>query len=304
MNKRLKKLFCLVLSLVMVMGLGMSANAATITSTTQDSTVMLMESSTATVSYNATTVEGDGTAVNPDVTRYSYYLMMPEGGSIASVPVTVTLKGAYSVLKIDGQTMTTTGSYTGTLDFTGGTKTFVASNASGSRTREFQVTAGVSGSDLKPVYVRVDVKNAVDWVAQNPGSAKVPTVEAQMAAITGVVPAAYAISDNGIMTAFVEVQVKAGDTAMDALQAACEELNLTTKGSSAYVSGIGSNGTFLSEFSTTNMSGWMYLDRAPGAAKFTAANYGAASYNLAGGEYFTWIFVNGWSNDQLDYVNQ
>ena len=50
------------------------------------------------------------------------------------------------------------------------------------------------------------------------------------------------------------------------------------------------------------MSGWMYLDRKGANGSFSVPNYGAAGYNLAGGEYFAWIFVNGWSADQTDYV--
>ena len=125
-----------------------------------------------------------------------------------------------------------------------------------------------------------------------------------MAAITGAVPEAYKINDKGIMTAFVPVNLKAGSTAMDALNAACKKLNLKTTGSSTYVSGIGSGSTYLSEFSTTNMSGWMYLDKTSPTDTFSAANYGAASYNLTGGEYFAWIFVNGWDSTQLKYLNE
>ena len=57
--KKMKKIFALLLSFVMIMGMAVTANAATIVSNTQDASVMTIASSTATVSYDATTVEGD-----------------------------------------------------------------------------------------------------------------------------------------------------------------------------------------------------------------------------------------------------
>lgn len=69
--KKMKKIFALLLSFVMIMGMAVTANAATIVSNTQDASVMTITSSTATVSYDATTVS--------DVTRYSYYSYDAEG---------------------------------------------------------------------------------------------------------------------------------------------------------------------------------------------------------------------------------
>lgn len=144
----------------------------------------------------------------------------------------------------------------------------------------------------------------MQWMAdQNPTDDNFQKVTKQINAIKSC-SESYKIGEDGIMTAFVPVNLKAGSTAMDALKTACETLKLSTKGSSTYVSGIGANNTYLSEFSTTNMSGWMYLDKTSPSDTFTAANYGAASYNLVGGEYFAWIFVNGWDSTQLDYLNQ
>lgn len=296
--KKFRKILALVLAFTMIMGLAMTASAKTIVSTNQDASVMTMSSTNGTVSYNATTVQGDGSTENPTVTRYSYYIMLPKGGSLSNVNVTVQLGGNYKTLKADNEPLTTNGSYSGTMDFTTGTKTFVASG-SGVEDRTFQVTAGVEGSDLKTVYVRVDVRNAVDWLTKNPTADNFKKVTKQVNAIKNAVPETYKIGEDGIMTAFVPVNLKAGSTAMDALNAACNKLNLKTTGSSTYVSGIGSGSTYLSEFSTTNMSGWMYLDKTSPTDTFSAANYGAASYNLTGGEYFAWIFVNGWDSTQL-----
>lgn len=296
--KKMRKIFALLLSFVMIMGMAVTANAATIVSNTQDASVMTISSDTATVSYDATTVS--------DVTRYSYYLMMPEDGSISSVPVSITMGSAYPKLKVDGTEVTSNGTYEGTLDFSNGTKTFVASSTSGDATREFKVTAGIKGSDLQTVYVRVDVKNAVDWVndEDNKDTEEAETVASKIAAITKAVPKEYPIGSDGIMTAYVPVNLKAGSTAMDALKAACGTLGLTTYGSDTYVSAIGTSDVKLGEFDTDRWSGWMYLDKTSADGKFTAANYGAASYNLVGGEYFAWIFVNTWGDGQTDYLNK
>ena len=301
--KKFRKILALVLAFTMIMGLAMTASAKTIVSTNQDASVMTITSSTATVSYDATTVEGDGTTANPDVTRYSYYLMMPKGGSISSVPVSITLGGSYTILKADSKTLTRNGQYTGNLDFSNGTKTFVASNSTGDLKREFKVTAGVNGSDLKTVYVRVDIRNAVRWTSNNPNSEKLSTIKNKITAIKGAVPEKYKIGDNGIMTAFVPVELKAGATAMDALKAACTQLNLETQGSDTYVEAIGTKTVKLEQKDTDRWSGWMYLNKTSAAGDFEAANYGAASYNLAGGEYFAWIFVNTWGGDETGYVN-
>lgn len=306
MFKKFKKFAAVLLAFTMIMGLAMTASAKTIVSTNQDASVMTITSTTTTVSYDATTVEG-GTEY-PDVTRYSYYLMVPAGGSISSVPVSVTVGSDYEAVFVDGAEeplATNETPFNGTLDFSTGTKTFVAINNKGV-TREFKVTAGVNGTDLQTVYVRVDVKNAVEWAGNkaNVGTAKANAVNDKVAAIKAAVPKAYAIDDSGIMTAYVPVNLKAGATAMDALEAACDTLNLETQGSSTYVEAIGTSDLKLGQFDTDGMSGWMYLNKTGAAGNFEAANYGAASYNLAGGEYFAWVFVNTWGGGQTDYLNK
>lgn len=82
MFKKFKKFAAVLLAFTMIMGLAMTASAKTIVSTNQDTSVMTITSTTTAVSYDATTVEG-GTEY-PDVTMYSYYLMVPAGGSISS----------------------------------------------------------------------------------------------------------------------------------------------------------------------------------------------------------------------------
>lgn len=306
MFKKFKKFAAVLLAFTMIMGLAMTASAKTIVSTNQDASVMTITSTTTTVSYDATTVEG-GTEY-PNVTRYSYYLMVPAGGSISSVPVSVTVGSDYEAVFVDGAEeplATNETPFNGTLDFSTGTKTFVAINNKGV-TREFKVTAGVNGTDLQTVYVRVDVKNAVEWAGNkaNVGTAKANAVNDKVAAIKAAVSKVCPINDSGIMTAYVPVNLKAGATAMDALEAACDTLHLEIQGSSTYVEAIGTSDLKLGQFDTDGMSGWMYLNKTGAAGKFEAANYGAASYNLAGGEYFAWVFVNTWGGGQTDYLNK
>ena len=91
---------------------------------------------------------------------------------------------------------------------------------------------------------------------------------------------------------------------MDALKAACTQLKLETQGSDTYVEAIGTETLKLEQKDTDGWSGWMYLNKTGAAGKFEAANYGAASYNLVGGEYFAWIFVNDWGDDETGYLNK
>lgn len=305
MNKRLKKLFCLVLSLVMVMGLGLSVNAATSSSKREDTAVMMLECTArgSSVSYQAITVDGGTDAEGntwPSTTVYDYYIMLGSG-SKASVPVKATFASGYT-LKIDGTSVSNTGSYTAKLDFSQGSKTFTLVGTDNQVFRTFTVAAGVEGADIPTVYVRVDVKNAVDWLKTNTNA----DTTAAVTAVTNAIKAhRYVVNDDGQMAGFVPVSgLQSGATAMDAFKAACTVLGLQPVESNGYVSGIGANGIVLSERATTNYSGWLYLDKAVGSNSFQMANYGASSYSLNGGEQFVWCFANGWSNDQFAYLNQ
>ena len=304
MNK-IKKVLAVALSFTMVFGMAITSNAATYNSTSQDTDVLELSSTGGTVSYNALTVEG-GTVGNdtwPTVTRYNYYIEVT--GSKSSVPVTAIYDGEKYDLKIDGTIIDTEGEYEDTLNFSSGTKTFelVADSDQSSVFRSFTVSAGVKGADLGTVYVRVDMKNAVDWLKTNTNADTTKAVAAVKKAIEK--DKKYTVNPDGQMSSFVEVTgLKSGATAMDALEAACKTLNLQTTGSSYYVSGIGDGTTFLSERATTSYSGWLYLDKPVNGKAFEMANYGAASYSLNGGEQFVWCFANGWDKDQFAYLNE
>lgn len=303
--KKFKKYFALLLSFVMIMGMAVTAYAATSESTTEDSSVFHLETSVsgASVSYKAITVDG-GTdsegATWDSSTTYSYYISLPSGSSVDGVPVSVTFESD-SKLLIDGEEVSDTGAYSANIDFSE-THTFELTDFDDGEIRSFQVTAGVIGETIAPVYVRVDVKNAVDWLKTN---TKADTTAAVNAVTTAITNHGYTVNADGQMATFVQVNgLSTGATAMDALQAACTELGLVTRGSSYYISGIGDGTTFLSERATTGYSGWLYLDKPAGKASFSMANYGASAYKLNGGEQFVWCFANGWDTDQYSYLNQ
>lgn len=302
--KKMKKIFALLLSFVMIMGMAVTANAATTQSTTEDTSVFKLEAtaSGATVSYQAITVEGgkDSTGKEwPDSTVYNYYISLPSGSSTSEVVIKATFP-ADNTLYIGGTAQTATnGVYTGTVNLSS-TKTFELKKG-GTVVRSFEVAAGITGQTLPTVYVRVDVKNAVDWLKTNTNE---NTADAVDDLVTTVAGKGYDINDDGQMSKFVSVTgLKTGATAMDALKAACKTLGLTTAGSDYYVSGIGVSGNLLSERATTSYSGWLYLDKTVSGKTFNMANYGASSYKLNGGEQFVWCFANGWDADQYSYLN-
>lgn len=308
MNK-IKKALAVALSFTMVFGMTLTSHAATYDSREQETSIMDMSSDNGTVSYKAVTTEGgerDGVTW-PTVTVYSYYIELPSDGSKDNVSVFAEIGTGYT-LKIDGETAALSdGAFDGVLDFTNGTKTFELIAADGSVFRSFKVSAGIQGQDLSPVYVRIDVKNAVDWLE---GKTNVDATKNAVNAVKDSITAhGHTVNDDGQMADFVEVTgLHPGATAMDALEEACDALGLVTKGSAYYVAGIGTvvnnEEVYLSEKATEPYSGWLYLDKPEGGQAFSMANYGASSYNLNGGEQFVWAFANGWGEDQYKYLNQ
>ena len=305
MFKKFKKFAAVLLAFTMLMGMAVTANAATTQTTTEDTSVFKLEATTsgATVSYQAIKVEGgqDSTGKTwPDSIAYNYYISLPSGSSTSSVAIKVTAE-AGSKFYIAGEEKTLTNNvYTGTVNLKS-TKIFTLKRSNGEE-RTFEVAAGISGQTLPTVYVRVDVKNAVDWLKTNKNATTQTAVNTVKNAISDN---GYTVNTDGQMARFVPVTgLKTGATAMDALKAACTKLGLTTAGSDYYVSGIGAGGTFLSERATTSYSGWLYLDKPVNGKAFEMANYGAASYKLNGGEQFVWCFANGWDADQYSYLNK
>lgn len=301
----MKKIFALLLSFVMIMGMAVTANAATTQSTTEDTKVFKLEAtaSGATVSYKALTVAGGEDAEGktwPTVTTYAYYLSMPESSDLSSVSVNITFEKGYKLF-VAGKNVASKGSYSGTLDLSS-TKTVELRDSKNNVYRSFQVAAGIAGKTVPTVYVRVDVKNAVDWLKTNTNAT---TSKAVSDLVEQITKKGYTVNADGQMAAFIPVDgLATGSTAMDALKAACNKLELKIAGSDYYVSGIGAGATMLSERATTSYSGWLYLDKTVNGKAFEMANYGASSYTLNGGEQFVWCFANGWDTDQFSYLNK
>ena len=307
MFKKFKKFAAVLLAFTMLMGLAVTANAATTQTTTEDTSVFKLEAtaSGATVSYQAITVEGgkDSTGKTwPDSTVYNYYISLPKNSDTSAVEIKTTFPSDYSLYIGDATSAVKTG-YTGEVDLSS-TKTFELVNKNEKTVRTFQVAAGIAGEVVPTVYVRVDVKNAIDWFTA--GNTNATTKAAVDAIMDKVSNTPYAINAKGEMTAFVPVTgLATGSTAMDALKAACGTLGFVTAGSDYYVSGIGvSSSNLLSERATTGYSGWLYLDKPVNGKAFEMANYGAASYSLNGGEQFVWCFANGWDEGQYKYLNK
>ncbi len=294
--KTMKKVLAIVLALSMIFALSISAQAATIVDHDQDTTVLsLSVPSASSLLYNATTVEGGENY--DDVTTYSYYAKFPANiSSLSSVSVTATYPADYTLL-VDGAI-----EYNSMfpLDFT--TAHVLKLYDDDELIRTFQLAGGIIGATLDPVYMSINIADAVEWVADND-----EMDPSSQAAYEAIMDSDY-FDDDGEMLPAVIYNLPAGSTAMDVLfylcygagetdvTIWCDEDDISDTGLDfeingtgdpiSYVSGIGTGTDFLSEFSTEFTSGWLYED------ENGFPNYGAADYYLIGGESFTWRFVN------------
>ncbi len=302
--KTMKKVLAIVLALSMIFALSISAQAATIVSHTQDTNVLsLSVPSASSLLYTASTVEGGEDY--DDVTTYCYYAKFPSNfNSLSSVSVTAVYPKTYK-LYLDGslKSSSISGNYktsTFNVNFTTGHVLQIRKNSTVIRT--FQLSGGIIGTTLDPIYMNINVSDAVSWVAENG-----PMDSGSQAALNYIL-SRTGMNANGEMATAVISNVPAGSTAMDVLFYLCygagnsgvsimcgnsnitaNGLGLTINGTGdpiSYVSGIGTGSNFLSEFSTESTSGWLYEDQDG------FPNYGAADYYLTGGESFTWRFVN------------
>ncbi len=310
--KTMKKVLAIVLALSMIFALSISAQAATIIDDEEDTDYLALTISAADdVSYKAVTVEGGEDY--DDVTTYSYYATFPSNfSSLSSVSVTAEYPTDY-VLYLDSVALSAVISgdvkvSTFNVDFTTGHVLELYEDDELVRT--FQLAGGIDGAVLAPIYMAIDVSDAVDWVFEN-GEMD----SSSQAALDAILAAPGMNRYTGEMATAVISNVPAGSTAMDVLFYLCygagnsgatimcgnsnitaNGLGLTINGTGypiSYVSGIGTGTDYLSEFSTEFTSGWLYRD----VDGFP--NYGAADYYLIGGESFTWIFVNNF----MDYID-
>ena len=299
MSKITKRLLALVMSMAMVLGLGLTSFAAggTNVSTTQDNVLKIQATDAgATVKYQALTVD--------DVTRYSYYIELDaQTENLSAVKMNVSYQGAK--LMVDGVQVSTGGSLTdAVMNFSNGTKVFTVVDANGKTVREANVTAGIAGKDIAPVTVRLDIKNAIDWVNNNMDDEKAEAVFMFIAAMQEK----HIVDENGAMEPVEITGLKSGATAMDAFKKflEIEGLVLSPKSTDTYVAGIGveyeGETYYLSEKDTAAWSGWLYLNYDLASHMYELANYGASNFILTGGEAFVWCYTNDFND--YGYLNK
>ncbi len=294
MKKQGKQLLGIGTALAMLMSMQTMAFAATFTENQQDESVLKLESKSGEVLYKAVTVEGgyheQTQQTYPDVTTYSYYIALPEGSeSTALETVQVSAQTSYT-LKVDGASVPNEM----TLDFTGGAKTLELYDGN-TLFRTYQLGAGIVGKTLNPIVMRINVQNAVNWASEH-------EMKDSPARALSFIKERCGMNESGEMGAILISDLPTGSTAMDAFYALCRELGLEMQGTGedgtghyTYISKIGDGSHWLGERDTEGMSGWLYLNK-NGQGEYEMANYGAAQFDLMGGEDFVWLFTNNYGD--------
>lgn len=278
-----RKIFSLLLVLVLVFGISISGFAATTINDAQPLDFELIVSS-ADVSYKAVTVEGnpdnDPNITYPDVTTHTSYIEFPQGSTqdLAEVDVTVKYDDNFilkvnniqqSIDAMDGNKRT---SYVDEVDFTHGYVIFsLVDSSNPENNKEFQVNAGIKGEDVE-IIVTFDIHNAVDWLAGNYNgaySAPNPNSDATLKARIQDAVDGFALIEPRIVT------MKVGDPAMMALEKASKGNFYTLGANQGYIRKIGKTSTTtLGEFDINSYSGWMYKMNGE------MPNVGAGQYTL------------------------
>ena len=276
--KNLKKVFAVIMALAMIFALSVTAFAATTVSTTEDTSVLKVTSSGNTVTYQAVTVDGgikDGVSY-PPTTVYTY--CVKTSNSTATIKFT---NPQHYYMYIDGMYMSNGYTFT-TVLAKNAHHTIELKTSGGTVYRSFDLA--VVDSTSVNVSIEINCYNAKNWLNNNSNASNYATV---LSAYNTLSTHVGGFNSIGKMSAVVTLNLPAGSTAMDALNALASADSITVSGSSTYVSGLdGLNASMCGSW-----SGWCYVTPTSSSPYYNMPSVGAASYTLTEGEHIIWVYT-------------
>ncbi|MBU5312470.1 hypothetical protein KQI38_10545 [Tissierella carlieri] len=293
-----KKIFSLLLALMLVVGMSVSSFAATLT----DDGILVVKAIEGSNQYTAEMkfVDVGG------VTRYTGYIEFPNSSSVdlSNVEIVATITGSYT-LEVDGTPYTPNMS----VDFSEGYVDFVLKSGS-TVYRTYQINAGIDGTNVL-IFVTIDLENVNDWldgtyVSPNKEGYIVPKAINNPLAEARAQAAVNGLESGSLLIPFV---ANIGDSAMTTFSKAIASTNLNVVGiSSGYVSEIGRGSAdtlpdtlFQRTEGAPNFppgdymkdrTGWIYL------MNDIVADMGASQYIItASDSTLTWGYTFDWGID-------